>query len=46
MSNIQKIIETAFEIRADITPANADVDVRNAVNDALTMLDNLSLIHI
>ena len=40
MSNIQQIIETAFEIRADITPANADIDVRNAVNDALTMLDN------
>ena len=40
MSNIQQIIEDAFERRADITPANADAEVRNAVNEALGMLDN------
>jgi 2,3,4,5-tetrahydropyridine-2,6-dicarboxylate N-succinyltransferase len=40
MSNIQQIIEDAFERRADINPANADAEVRNAVNEALGMLDN------
>ncbi|MDT8310363.1 MAG: 2,3,4,5-tetrahydropyridine-2,6-dicarboxylate N-succinyltransferase [Methylophaga sp.] len=40
MSQIQSIIEAAFERRADITPKNADSDVRNAVNEALSMLDN------
>jgi len=40
MSDIQQIIEDAFELRADITPANADANVRNAVNEALGMLDN------
>lgn len=40
MSDIQSIIEAAFERRADITPANADSAVRNAVNEALAMLDN------
>ncbi len=40
MSEIQSIIEAAFERRADITPKNADNDVRNAVNEALAMLDN------
>mgnify|MGYP003132730025 CR=1 FL=1 len=32
MSDIQQIIETAFERRAEITPANADAEVRNAVS--------------
>ncbi|MFT7234736.1 MAG: 2,3,4,5-tetrahydropyridine-2-carboxylate N-succinyltransferase [Methylophagaceae bacterium] len=40
MSDIQQIIEDAFERRADITPANADPSVRDAVNDVLEMLDN------
>ncbi|WP_417499988.1 2,3,4,5-tetrahydropyridine-2,6-dicarboxylate N-succinyltransferase [Methylophaga sp.] len=40
MSDIQQIIEEAFERRAEINPANADSNVRNAVNEALTMLDN------
>jgi 2,3,4,5-tetrahydropyridine-2-carboxylate N-succinyltransferase len=40
MSDIQNIIEEAFERRAEINPANADSDVRNAVNEALAMLDN------
>lgn len=40
MSDIQQIIETAFERRAEITPANADAQVRNAVNEVLGMLDS------
>jgi len=40
MSDIQNIIEEAFERRAEINPSNADSDVRNAVNEALAMLDN------
>lgn len=40
MSDIQQIIEDAFERRADITPANAEPTVRDAVNDVLEMLDN------
>ncbi|HCD05561.1 MAG TPA: 2,3,4,5-tetrahydropyridine-2,6-dicarboxylate N-succinyltransferase, partial [Methylophaga sp.] len=40
MSDIQQIIETAFERRAEITPANADAEVRNAVNEVLGMLDS------
>lgn len=40
MSEIQSIIEAAFERRAEINPKNADAAVRNAVNEALAMLDN------
>lgn len=40
MTDIQQVIEEAFERRADITPANADAAVRDAVNDAIEMLDN------
>ena len=40
MSDIQNLIESAFEERANFTPANAPADVRNAVNEALAMLDN------
>lgn len=40
MSDIQQIIETAFESRAEIIPANADAKVRNAVNEVLMMLDS------
>jgi len=40
MSDIQHIIEEAFERRADITPANAEANVKNAVDAALAMLDN------
>jgi 2,3,4,5-tetrahydropyridine-2,6-dicarboxylate N-succinyltransferase len=39
MSQLETIINNAFEQRADITPANASVDVRNAVNEVLTLLD-------
>lgn len=40
MSNLQQIIEEAFEIRADITPRNVDTHVKEAVNEAITKLDS------
>ena len=40
MSELQQIIETAFEIRADITPANVDPAVKKAVDDAIELLDS------
>lgn len=33
MSNLQQLIEQAFENRADFSPSNAPSDVRQAVND-------------
>jgi 2,3,4,5-tetrahydropyridine-2-carboxylate N-succinyltransferase len=39
MSQLENIINEAFEKRLDITPANVSADVRNAVNEALTLLD-------
>lgn len=39
MSNIQQIIDEAFEHRADITPLNVDTHVRDAVNEAIGLLD-------
>ena len=40
MSDLQTIIEQAFEERANITPANASEEVRTAVNDAIAQLDS------
>jgi 2,3,4,5-tetrahydropyridine-2-carboxylate N-succinyltransferase len=40
MSDIKSVIEEAFERRAEITPANADATVRDAVNEAIRMLDS------
>jgi len=40
MSDLQQIIEQAFENRAEINPANVDADVRNAVQSAIEMLDS------
>ena len=40
MTDIQHIIEQAFEQRADITPDKADPAVRDAVSQALNLLDN------
>lgn len=37
--DISRIIEEAFENRADITPRNADTLTRDAVNQAIEMLD-------
>ncbi|MEQ1544659.1 2,3,4,5-tetrahydropyridine-2,6-dicarboxylate N-succinyltransferase [Methyloglobulus sp.] len=39
MTELENIINNAFEQRADITPTNASAEVRNAVNEALTLLD-------
>ena len=39
MTELENIINNAFEQRADITPANASAEVRDAVNEALTLLD-------
>lgn len=40
MSDLQQIIEEAFERRADITPSNVDADTKAAINQAIEMLDN------
>jgi len=40
MSELQPSIETAFDNRADITPANADPRLREAVNEVLAQLDS------
>ncbi len=39
MSDLQNVIEEAFERRAEITPASADATTRDAVNEAIAMLD-------
>ncbi|XZG68839.1 2,3,4,5-tetrahydropyridine-2,6-dicarboxylate N-succinyltransferase [Chitinibacteraceae bacterium HSL-7] len=39
MSNLQQVIETAFENRADITPASASAELRDAVNEVINALD-------
>lgn len=40
MSDLQRIIESAFEQRADITPKTVTPDVKLAVEQVLAMLDN------
>lgn len=40
MSNLQNIIEEAFERRADITPSNVDAQTKDAINQAIMMLDS------
>ena len=40
MQDLQKIIEDAFERRADITPRNAESQVKDAVTSVLGMLDS------
>ncbi len=39
MSNLETIINDAFENRAEISPATVSTEVRNAVAEALNMLD-------
>ncbi len=39
MNDLQQTIEAAFERRAEITPRNADTVVREAVDEALALLD-------
>ena len=40
MSDLQSIIENAFENRADISPTSVDSDVKAAIQEALSLLDN------
>ncbi|MDJ0834411.1 MAG: 2,3,4,5-tetrahydropyridine-2,6-dicarboxylate N-succinyltransferase [Gammaproteobacteria bacterium] len=40
MSDIQQIIEDAFERRADITPHNVETQVKDAVTEAIDLLDS------
>lgn len=40
MSDIQAIIEQAFEKRAEITPHNVDIQVKDAVSEAILLLDS------
>ncbi|MCP4078411.1 MAG: 2,3,4,5-tetrahydropyridine-2,6-dicarboxylate N-succinyltransferase [Gammaproteobacteria bacterium] len=40
MSDIQQIIEDAFERRADITPRNVETLVKDAVTEAISLLDS------
>jgi len=39
MSELENIINAAFEQRADITPANVSQEVRGAVQECLNLLD-------
>ncbi|MFI3123872.1 MAG: 2,3,4,5-tetrahydropyridine-2,6-dicarboxylate N-succinyltransferase [Methylococcales bacterium] len=39
MTNLENIINAAFEIRTEITPANATTEVREAVTETLNLLD-------
>lgn len=41
--SLQQIIETAFEQRADITPANVSPEIKQAVSETLRQLDNGTL---
>ena len=40
MSSLQETIETAFENRAEITPANVSAEIKEAVTDALNTLND------
>ncbi len=40
MTELQQIIEAAFENRADITPANVEPKVKSAVLGAIELLDS------
>ena len=39
MSELQSIIEEAFERRADITPRNVEASLKESINQVLTLLD-------
>ncbi len=39
MTDMQEVIEQAFENRAEITPATVDTHVKEAVSEAIQMLD-------
>lgn len=40
MSDLQAIIETAFDNRDSISPSSVDASVKSAINDALALLDS------
>jgi len=40
MSQLEQIINDAFENRADISPASVSAEVRAAVEDAINLLDS------
>ncbi|MGZ5028827.1 MAG: 2,3,4,5-tetrahydropyridine-2,6-dicarboxylate N-succinyltransferase, partial [Methylobacter sp.] len=40
MSQLEQIINDAFENRADITPATVSQEVRSAVEEAINLLDS------
>ncbi len=40
MQQLQNVIESAFERRAEITPANVDTVTREAVNQVISLLDS------
>lgn len=43
MHQLQNVIETAFERRADITPTSVDSVTREAVNQVIGLLDSGAL---
>ena len=43
MSQLEKLINDAFEQRADITPANVSAEIRDAVTETLNQLDKGAL---
>ena len=43
MNNTKTIIEDAFEQRSEITPANVSTEIRQAVTETLSLLDNGTL---
>lgn len=43
MQQLQQVIDSAFERRAEITPANADQATRDAVNQVISQLDSGAL---
>ncbi|MCP1065047.1 2,3,4,5-tetrahydropyridine-2,6-dicarboxylate N-succinyltransferase [Serratia symbiotica] len=43
MQQLQNVIESAFEHRAEMTPANVDTVTREAVNQVIGLLDNGTL---
>ncbi len=40
MQDLENIINQSFEARADITPANASTEIKDAVKEALALLDS------
>ena len=40
MNNTKTIIEDAFEQRSEITPVNVSTEIRQAVTETLSLLDN------